>query len=108
MNGMIANQIKTKCLPLAGKPVVYLNSPQPLENVQLHKDLGIFIASDLKWPNHVEIQLAKFNSTLLLILTFVCMIVISDVKLLAYSPAIISQWLIRNHSSPGRLKWQIF
>ena len=59
MNGMIANQIKTKCLPLAGKLVVYLNSPQPLEKVQLHKDLGNFIAGDLECPNHVEIQLAK-------------------------------------------------
>ena len=58
-NGMIADSSKTKCLPFAGKPVVLLNESESLENVRLHKDLGIFKASDLKWPSHVQIQLNK-------------------------------------------------
>ena len=56
---MIANSCKTKCLPFAGKQAVLLNASESLEIVKLHKDLGVFLASDLKWPSHVQIQLNK-------------------------------------------------
>ena len=58
-NGMIANFSKIKFLPFAGKPAVLLNASELLENVKLHKDIGIFIASDLEWPSHVQVQLNK-------------------------------------------------
>ena len=61
---MIAISSKTKCLPFAGKPAVLLNASESLENVKLHKDLGVFIASDLKWPGHVQIQLNKARKAL--------------------------------------------
>ena len=56
---MITNSSKTKSLPSAGKSAVLLKVSESLENVKLHKDLGIFIARDLKWPSHVQIQLNK-------------------------------------------------
>ena len=59
--GMIAISSKSKCLPFADKPAVLLNASESLKNVKLHKDVGIFIASDLKWPSYVQIQLKKLE-----------------------------------------------
>ena len=58
-DGMIANSSKTKCLPFAGKPAVLLIASESLENVKRHKNLSLFIASDLKWPSHEQILLNK-------------------------------------------------
>ena len=56
-NGMVANLGKTKYLAIKGHPIVYFGSTQ-LKNVILQKDLGLYIANDLKWVSHVGIKLA--------------------------------------------------
>ena len=58
-NEMIENLSKTKCLPIAGHPNIYFDTSEPLENFQLQKDLGTFIAGDLKRPNQVNIEFTK-------------------------------------------------
>ena len=54
-------RITRKKSPLVGK---YKIEGQPLESVNVYKDLGLFTASNLSWNQHVDKITAKANSVL--------------------------------------------
>ena len=87
---MIANSSKTKCVPFAGKPAGLLNAYESLENVKFHKNLGIFIASDLKWPSHVQIQLNKARKAFFPLTYLIPFITPSKTKLSVYTSMVLS------------------
>ena len=73
MNKMTINTKKCKIMkitrkrsPLAGE---YNIEGQPLECVNVYKDVGLFTASDLSWKQHVDRITAKANSVLRLVNT---------------------------------------
>ena len=104
---MIANSSKTKCLLFAGKPAVLLNATELLENVKLHKYLGIFIASDLKWPSHVQIQLNKARKTFFSLRYRILFNTPSKTKLNLYTSMVLSILLYGNpvwHPDVTRMK----
>ena len=49
------------------KPVDLLNPSESLEKVKHHKDLGVFITSDLKWPSQVQIRLKEARKAFFLL-----------------------------------------
>ena len=51
--------ITRKKSPLVGE---YFIEGQPLESVSVHKDLGLFTASDLSWNQHIDKITARANS----------------------------------------------
>ena len=57
-------RITRKKSPLAGE---YNIEVQPLESVDVYRDLGLFIASDLSWDQHVDKISAKANRILRLV-----------------------------------------
>ena len=68
MNKMITNTKKCKIMHITRKksPLVgeYFIEGQPLESVNVHKDLGLFTASDLSWNQHIDKITAKANRVL--------------------------------------------
>ena len=53
--------ITRKKSPLVGE---YFIEGQPLESVSVHKDLGLFTASDLSWNQHIDKITARANRVL--------------------------------------------
>ena len=53
INGMIINSDKTKCLHFSGTAQITFPPDLLLENVNSHKDLGVYDGYDLKWNLHV-------------------------------------------------------
>ena len=67
---MIINTKKCKIMHIIRKksPLVgiYNIESQPLESVNVYKDLGLITASDLSWNKHVDNITAKANRVLVL------------------------------------------
>ena len=53
LDGMIVNSDTNKCLHFCGTTHITFPPELVLENVMLHKDLGVYIECDLKWNHHV-------------------------------------------------------
>ena len=72
---MIMNTKKCKIMHITRKksPLVgeYFIEGQSLESVNVHKDLGLFTASDLSWNQHIDKITAKANRVLVTIFTCV-------------------------------------
>ena len=68
MNKMRINTKKCKIMRITRKksPLVweYNIEGQPLESVNVYKDLGLFTASNLSWNQHVDKTTAKANRVL--------------------------------------------
>ena len=57
INGMIINSDKTKCLHFSGTAQITFPPDLLLENVNSHKDLGVYVEYDFKWNLHVTKKL---------------------------------------------------
>ena len=68
MNKMIMNTKKCKIMHITRKKShlvgEYFIEGQPLESANVHKDLGLFTASDLSWNQHIDKITAKANRVL--------------------------------------------
>ena len=88
-NGMLANSAKSKSLVFCGTVLATINNER-IENVNSHKDLGVYFQSDLKWTTHLKFKLSNALKAFHFLRNTVRWSTPSRVKLSLYSSTVLS------------------
>ena len=90
INGMMISFDKTKCLHFSGTAQITFPPDLLLENVNSHKDLGVYVAYDLKWNLHVTKKLHKARQSFFALKSKVPFNTPSIIKLQLYHSMVLS------------------
>ena len=90
VKGIIVNSVKTKCIHFTGTAQITFPPDLLLENVNSHKDLGVYIGYDLKWNITLQKKLHKARRSFFALKSKVPFNTTSIIKLQLYHSIVLS------------------
>ena len=87
---MIANSDKTKCIHFTGTAQITFPPDLLLENVNSHKELGVYVEYGLKWNHHVTKKLHMARQSFFAMKSEVLFNTPSNIKLQLYHSMMLS------------------